>query len=182
MYLSLSCQGLKSVPSYVTDLDNLEKLDLGWNQLSDLPKLPLGLKSLYCHKNSFTKIPESVRDLTSLEELFFWDNQLTSVPNWIGELTNLKRLSLTDNNLVLLPESINQLELHGLYLQRNKLQSLPNINCSHIGCVLFGSNPITDYSGVIHLFREADDNLLFELSLSLPRDLYNKLKTQANQE
>jgi hypothetical protein len=78
---------------------------------------PFGVK---CVKNNVIELclaeqhlkilPESVGDLSSLEELRLTGNQLTTLPESIGNLKSLKRLYLANNKLSTLPESFSQLK------------------------------------------------------------------------
>lgn len=79
--------------------------------------------SLYYKRLS--SIPDSIGDLTSLEELNLTKNDLTSLPETIGNLTLVKKLNLSDNKFILLPEPIGNLtSLKELNLKKNKLTVL----------------------------------------------------------
>jgi Leucine-rich repeat (LRR) protein len=73
-----------------------------------------------------TKLPASIKNLTSLKVLILRYNQLTTLPEWIGSLKSLERLNLNINNLTSLPESIGNLKsLKELLLWKNELKYLP---------------------------------------------------------
>jgi internalin A len=73
-----------------------------------------------------TELPESVRQLRSLQELLLDGNHLTKLPEWLGQLTGLKALAVSNNQLRKLPESLGQLtQLRELYLEGNDLTELP---------------------------------------------------------
>jgi Leucine-rich repeat (LRR) protein len=62
---------------------------------------------------NLSSLPESIRELTALEELNLDRNQLASLPEWLGELANLKALSLYSNRLTSLPDWVQRLEQRG---------------------------------------------------------------------
>ena len=75
------------------------------------------LTYLYLYNNQLTSLPESIGNLSSLEDLYLSFNQLTSLPESIGSLNSLERLWLDYNQLTSLPESIGSLSsLETLYL------------------------------------------------------------------
>jgi len=73
-----------------------------------------------------TAIPESVAQLTNLQELNLHDNLLTAVPQWLDQLGSLKKLTLYANQFTAIPELIGQLaNLTELYLYNNQLTAIP---------------------------------------------------------
>lgn len=52
-----------------------------------------------------SSLPESIGDLTSLQELYLYNNKLTTLPESIGEIEHLQTLGLSNNALETLPES-----------------------------------------------------------------------------
>ena len=61
------------------------------------------------------KLPDSIGNLTELEEMSFYKGDLTSLPDSIGKLTKLKILELGSNSLTALPDTIGQMN-HSKYL------------------------------------------------------------------
>ena len=88
--------------------------------------------NLRVHRNAedaerLTELPESLRQLTQLQELDISAHQLTTLPEWLGEFTELRLLYVYRNQLTALPESLGQLtQLRLLYLSRNQLTALPD--------------------------------------------------------
>jgi len=78
-------------------------------------------------KHPVHSIPNSIGNLTSLQELHIKENQINTLPDSIGTLTELMILDLEDNDLTILPESIGNLNrLNILKLKGNNLIRLPN--------------------------------------------------------
>lgn len=100
------------LPGSLSDLKNLEFLDLGRNGLREVPSqistLP-ALKGLYLRFNRISSIPDFVGTLTSLEELDLEYNRLNTVPGFLGNMPNLKVLNLTGNGKLSLPQSFENL-------------------------------------------------------------------------
>jgi len=92
------------------------------------------------------EIPESITNLTQLEELYLGSNQLSYLPEFIGTLTNLKILWADSNQLTRLPESIGKLtKLHTLVLAINNIDRLPDSfkNLKKLKLLHLLSNPVS---------------------------------------
>ena len=110
--------------------DKIKKLDLGLNQLTELPA-EIGnlanLSVLHLYKNQLTELPGSIRGLTSLTRLHLDSNKLTALPDSICELTSLTALKLVHNQLKALPAEIcNLASLTKIDLWYNQLKALPD--------------------------------------------------------
>lgn len=124
------------------------KLGLGNIGVSgDLPE-SLGdltaLDDLYLSSNNITSMPSSIGNLTLLTKLWIGMNPLTNIPNSFGNLVNLEELHLGFTNLGTLPESFGNLEsLRWLALGDAGLNSLPSSfgNLTAVeSCFLWGNN------------------------------------------
>ncbi len=101
---------IETIPESISNLNDLRKLYLEWNQISELP--------------------ESFSELTALVQLYISNNQLTTLPTNIGNLDNLYILDLGYNQISELPESFVDLENLGyLWLFNNELIELPENFC-----------------------------------------------------
>lgn len=80
---------------------------------------------------ALTKIPESIKKLTSLQVLNLNNNPLIKLPELISDLSSLRTLYLSFTKLTNLPESFSNLySLQILYIMGNKLQILPKPICN----------------------------------------------------
>jgi len=115
---------------YVMEIDflNFKTLSsLKWEKIFALLSKLKALKWLHLSRNNLKTIPDSVRDIKSLEVLKMDYNELKELPETIGELENLIWLILNNNKIKTLPESIGNLHLlEELHVNRNQLIELPN--------------------------------------------------------
>ncbi|KAH9771601.1 putative receptor-like protein kinase [Citrus sinensis] len=118
-----------NIPSGLTNLVNLELLDLGDNQftgripgsIGDLQKL----QRLWLKGNKFWgEIPSSIGNLTSLAILDFAENMLEgSIPSSLGKCQNLILLDLSKNNLSgTIPTEVIGLPSFSIYLNLSQNQ------------------------------------------------------------
>lgn len=129
-YLNLGYNELENLPDSIGNLSNLQYLNLAYNQLSSLPTSIgnlINLKNIELSNNQFlTSLPESIGNLSALEYFTSSETSLESLPESIGNLNNLHHLILFYNNITTLPESIGNLSnLEYLNIQGNSLTSLP---------------------------------------------------------
>jgi Leucine-rich repeat (LRR) protein len=145
-HVDLSCNGLESVPKWVTEQRYLQNLNLGANNLKEVPDFSgIPLDVLKLHKNRLTKlsgVPKSLRrlnlflnpmdeipaelfELSLLEAFTFGVTKLKSLDS-LACWRKLKWLTLAGNEINQLPDNIcdlRQLEL--LQLAKNRLTKLP---------------------------------------------------------
>lgn len=101
------------------DSERLGALPESVGQLTQLQELDLS-------NNLLTELPESLRQLKQLQSLKLSRNQLTTLPDWLGQLTLLQSLKLNENQLTALPERLCRLtQLQSLKLEGNQLTELP---------------------------------------------------------
>ncbi len=111
------------------DGNNVVGLALCYSILTTLPESIRDLKSLqelYLRGNKLSTLPESIGDLKSLQILNLRYNQLSTLPESLSNLKSLQTLDLWGNKLTTLPESLSNLKsLQELYLRGNNLSTLP---------------------------------------------------------
>ena len=85
-----------------------------------------GIKNLSLDNNDLTTLPESLGQLTDLEEFYLANNNFTTLPESLGQLTNLQGLYLTNNpNLTTLPGTlVNLKNLRQLAIRRTGIHDL----------------------------------------------------------
>ena len=188
--LDLRHNNLTTVPQSIGHLSKLYSLDLGFNQLTLLPEsvgqlqslqflvldnnlltsLPetIGsvqmLETLEAGHNRLTTLPESISQLQRLNYLSLDNNQLQSLSGSLGKLQQLQALSLKFNSLSSLPESLGDLNIVTLYLDSNRLTSVPKLNSQKLLQLRVAKNQlrtVPDLSNVTQLLvLSLHDNLL----------------------
>ncbi|KAJ0530261.1 putative protein kinase RLK-Pelle-CrRLK1L-1 family [Helianthus annuus] len=112
------------------NLQNKLKDQIEWLPDSALPSTISGLSSLTkldLHANKIIELPESFGDLLSLVYLNLSGNQLTTFPASLCRLIHLQELDLSSNNLSVLPESIGSLViLQKLNIETNNIEQIPH--------------------------------------------------------
>ncbi|XP_032865069.1 erbin isoform X2 [Tyto alba] len=89
------------------------------SRLTQLERLDLG-------SNEFTEVPEVLEQLSGLKEFWMDGNRLTLIPGFIGTLKELTYLDVSKNNIEVVEEGISGCEgLQDLLLSSNALQQLP---------------------------------------------------------
>ncbi|NWT06704.1 ERBIN protein, partial [Mionectes macconnelli] len=89
------------------------------SRLTQLERLDLG-------SNEFTEVPEVLEQLSGLKEFWMDGNRLTLIPGFIGTLKLLTYLDVSKNNIEVVEEGISGCEsLQDLLLSSNSLQQLP---------------------------------------------------------
>jgi Leucine-rich repeat (LRR) protein len=111
---------IDKLASTIKYIINLQKLDISFNKLTDIPK-SIGkltnLEVLLLNNNNLTDIPKSIGKLTKLQVLTLYYNNLTDIPKSIYKLTNLQEFffgyNFGYNNLTKIPKSIGKLRNYG---------------------------------------------------------------------
>jgi len=127
--LNLYGNKLTGLPKWFVNFKHLSSLNIRANKLTVLPEW-LGqlsrLRSLEISQNQLTVLPKSLERLSQLQDLHFWENSLTELPEWLGQLTELRVLSLRNNQVSVLPNSFIHLQhLQKLIIHNNRLKALP---------------------------------------------------------
>uniref|UniRef100_A0A8C2L139 Leucine rich repeat containing 7 n=1 Tax=Cyprinus carpio TaxID=7962 RepID=A0A8C2L139_CYPCA len=108
-------------------LSQLERLDLGSNEFSELVRKILSLLEEFdCSCNELESLPPTIGYLHSLRTFAADENFLTELPREIGNCRNVTVMSLRSNKLEFLPDEIGQMtKLRVLNLSDNRLKNLP---------------------------------------------------------
>ncbi len=127
--LDLGYRDLTIIPKFIEQFKHLKELNLSFNKIDSLANVIGSLKhleTLDLRNNNISSLPSSIFYLKSLQNLYLDNNSLKFIPNSIGKLKSLKKLDLRKNLLIILPDSIIKLrKLEGLNLSNNKLIELP---------------------------------------------------------
>mmetsp|Transcript_86208 Transcript_86208/g.243492 ORF Transcript_86208/g.243492 Transcript_86208/m.243492 type:complete len:323 (-) Transcript_86208:41-1009(-) len=148
--LNLGRNQLTELPDEFGKLQSLRRLWLDDNKLSTFPECVLnleGLEVLRLQNNDLKSIPPQIRVLRSLRELAADNNELVEVPDTLTELTCLAKLMLRQNSLTALPSELGQLSsLEMLAVSSNQLTSLPAsiADCAALELVYVNSNQLTE--------------------------------------
>ncbi|KAI4549443.1 hypothetical protein MG293_001773 [Ovis ammon polii] len=128
-------------------LAQLERLDLGNNEFSELPEVLdqiQNLRELWMDNNALQVLP-GVWLLKKLTTLKVDDNQLTMLPNTIGNLSLLEEFDCSCNELESLPSTIGYLHsLRTLAVDENFLPELPREigSCKNVTVMSLRSNKL----------------------------------------
>ena len=107
----------------ITDLE-LEKL-MDYLAEKQVVRFDIGSKIEW----SITKVPDNIKNITSLVSLSIRSRTITYLPDTIGDLINLETLSLSRSKIKKIPSSIEKLiKLKKLQLAFLKITELPNIS------------------------------------------------------
>jgi Leucine-rich repeat (LRR) protein len=129
-YLNLGYNNITEVPPSLGKLTNLQYLFLHSNQLTDLPDELSSLTNLtdltISSNETLTKLPDVVTKLSSITDLDIGYCSITTLPVEIKNLQNLEELSVDHCKLTSLPDEIGELPtLETLFLIKNELSTLP---------------------------------------------------------
>lgn len=97
--INVNCNKLTELPS-IANLENLSRLDVSHNQLSELPDGIYELEHLaeiHASNNLISTIDANVSKLTSLKVLSLNVNKIELIPSELSECHKLKELHLQDN-------------------------------------------------------------------------------------
>lgn len=148
--LDLKKRGLDRIPAGVSNLKNIEYLDLSENEitlngsdieiLSNLKKLEI----LVLSKNRITAIPKQFSALKKITHLFIRSNNLSSIPAELSSLDDLSVIELSDNPLLKIPPCLgNMKSLQVLDASRCKLLNWPGGEFKNIKYLGLGGNDLS---------------------------------------
>ncbi|ADB42932.1 COR domain-containing protein [Spirosoma linguale] len=182
-YLNLADNQIQDInSSNFTNLMNIEKVDIGYN---DIKLIPFGridypkCKTLAIQGNKLEEFPSAISQVNTLEKLVISENEISSIEDdaFLG-LENLEELDLSFNRLTYLPSSLGKLtKLKKLNLSGNNIRSLPKEfeNLVSLESLGLDGNPLErvpleisaqGVSGIINYHLSLGDNVqLFEAKL-----------------
>ena len=131
-------------------LENLEFLDLGRNQITELAPLSglVNLKYLDIGGNNISDV-SSLASLTKLEGLFLNSNQISDI-SVLAELTELNMLYLNHNYIADLSPLAGLTKLETLFLSRNNIEDIwPLKGLPELQVLFLDQNQIVDISALV---------------------------------
>ena len=118
------------LPESMSNLTNLERIDISGLQYGSIPEVILKMPKLQyieaklCNINS---IPEDISKFKKLVSLELGDNNINNIPSSLSKIKSLRYLGLEGNNISEIPKEIfNITKLEDLVLRNNNLVSIPN--------------------------------------------------------
>ena len=183
--LILADNGLTEISEQVAWLKQLRMLDLGHNEITQIPGAFGNLESLtdflYLHDNKLNALPSSLSKLTKLRYLNISENAFDVLPECVCSMSGLIELRAGDNLLPSLPASIGRLSrLRELHLRNNKLTTLPEsiANMQDLRQIDLRGNPLTQLpSTLADMPRLAKLDLRWTPSLE-PPEWFNTLESR----
>lgn len=118
------------LPESMSNLTNLEIMDISGLQYGKIPKVILKIPNLQYIKAKLCNIniiPEDISNLKKLVSLELEENNINNIPSSLSKIKSLRYLGLEDNNISEIPKEIfNITKLEKLNLKNNNLVSIPN--------------------------------------------------------
>uniref|UniRef100_A0A8C1F415 Erbb2 interacting protein n=1 Tax=Cyprinus carpio carpio TaxID=630221 RepID=A0A8C1F415_CYPCA len=128
--LDLGSNEFTEVPEVLEQLTGIRELWMDGNKLTFLPGMIGALKQLRyldVSKNSLDMVDEQISGCENLQDLLLSNNALTQLPGSIGSLKRLTTLKVDDNQLMFLPDTIGGLTtLDELDCAFNEIEALPS--------------------------------------------------------
>jgi len=143
----------------LTNLLNLEILDLSFNQIETIPAEIGSLTSLVylsIESNKITTLPSEMFNLLNLQELSLKYNKITSIPSEIGNLESLNVLLLDHNQITTIPVEIGKIPK--VNLSFNEINSIPSELSNHN--LDLSNNPIAEERVSVYLYNAIKNKCL----------------------
>jgi hypothetical protein len=178
--LELHHLDLDEVPCRIGECKGLRKLDLSFNNLSDLlstvgrsgrknirtcklERLKDSIEILYCLDNYFQEIPDVVFEFRKLRQLSFANNKISKIPSFVlrprgkpaePRLPHLQFFWINSNRITEVHHLVEEVEyyndLRHFQLDSNPVEDIPYTNVSA------GLKGLLDYKGAVSLEMKVD--------------------------
>ena len=177
--IDLSYKNLIEIPKGLDQFKQLKQLYLNNNQITKIENLDnnIDLTDLNLNNNKITKI-ENLDKLVNLQTLFLSLNKITKIEN-IDKNINLQELYLYDNQINKIENLDKNINLKILYLQNNQINKIENLdNLINLIDLYLSNNKISKIENIHHLdklkyFRLFDEDQNENIKESLSISLDN---------
>ncbi|XP_078603379.1 uncharacterized protein LOC144877344 [Branchiostoma floridae x Branchiostoma japonicum] len=100
---------INKLPDTICQMENLESLHLGSNELRNLPEKfgnLANLKELWINDNYFAHFPRQITEIKTLTKLDCHGNQMKTMPKAIRNLSDISSLDMHKNKLTSIPRAV----------------------------------------------------------------------------
>ena len=179
MYLNQN--KLEYLPEHLSNLVNLEILEIKHNLLTEVPNFIKNLINLNYLNLSYNKINfiySYIDTLTKIEELNLSFNEIQYLPNSINKLQNLNSIDLSCNKLIEFPDNCERLfKLKKLFLSNNSIMNIDNIcEIKSLEEISLNGNQIFEVPDIINNLENLVYLNLSENNISNLPNTFNKCK------
>lgn len=131
--LTLKRKKIKTIPSEIWNMTNLQFLDLSKNKIDSIPPQIKNLKNLQVlilSRNKINTLPEEFYQLTNLKIIKIGSNNISYLSNQVRNFKKLEELDLWNTNISELPFELSKistlklLDLRGILLNVEKQEDI----------------------------------------------------------
>lgn len=172
LILDISRNKLTELPNIRNIAPNLERIDVSFNAIEEVPEFPLSIVEIRFSSNKLRKLPTNIDQYTNLTYIDFSCNNLSYIP----KLPFTIQTAILYENEIVEIEECETPDLHSLEISRNLLEKYPAFRINEIAELSIFSNRIKE------LRADCFYEKIYKLDLSdnnidrLPADLF-KLAT-----
>ena len=162
--LSLSNNKITTLPRKMDRIfPKLKNLDISYNQIKDLGRLPRAISDLRAQNNKIEKLPENIKTYTCLCRMNLANNSIQEIPSLPS---SLQSLNLVNNKLKRIDYNHVQ-DLAHLYVMNNELDSMPKIK----------SQQLNDYFCCYNMIKEIRVDIMTPLTIRFIDLSFNSITT-----